>query len=877
MISDDENRVLNAVRQCGPLEAYRRLIAENNALIQGPELSNGRAVTTMRTAIHTALAGQWAEEQQRTLGYDKPFAMVALGGTGRAEVTPCSDLDFALLFDDELEGNAFLLELQRQMVHTSGFRERHGFSCVALPYDVDDMPSLAAKQLNSFLDMRPVFDPRGLAIRFRERIQATFDPFEHFLHVRRFWKKQWEAAAAASERLDRFDIKNDGLRVFLSAIWTLAGRTFIHSHEVYRTLEEPRDLAAYDFLLRIRAWIHLRAHRSGQPNAFGNHPADVLDFEDFLSFGEMLGAESDERMRFDFADGVRSRLLSARRRVAVFARAVIESELRRGHATAPGSPIIYGTGGLYHTGSGQCRAERDKSRAALSLLLASQRYGVAIDPSELHATFRNAGDWLVRTPELSALFYEQRGSLADSFGFLSQIDGTEERLFPGYGKFESSLDGRVMSERLSLRSALEREKMRALERYVAEGAERLVTAVSPERLTTTEENTVAINAALLDSDHLAAVKLALKTKRLPLTRHDQAARDDGSRPLHERYTSGFSGIPLAEYFTPYVTECEFTPETVKVAEFLVANRRTFKEYAEAGRNDAQLVAEFARLCRDEQRLRALFAFTCADRAEWESDRSAPVRWWNIRELYAKALETFRPRQDRAGTLKAAGYGEDELTILRDFGEDFFSGLYRLHAIRFGAHLVRLAGGGGAVGTKAAIIRDGTSTMLAVATRDYRGLAASISGALWQSQVELWQAHLFSAMNYGLALDFFHLTPGKKPLPKDLSGIVEEAIRVQRHIAESDEAGLPRIDGRFTLTESRPGQHCLRFETLRDAGGLIYALTYKVFRYLEGNIHGLTAHTARGNSYISIYYSLPAGKALDEARAIVETRFENSGG
>jgi signal-transduction protein with cAMP-binding, CBS, and nucleotidyltransferase domain len=135
MISDDENRVLEAVRQCGTLEAYRRLIAENNALIQGPDLNNGRAVTTMRTAIHTALAGQWTEEQQRTLGYDKPFAMVALGGTGRAEVTPCSDLDFALLFDDAIEGNAFLLELQRQMLHTSGFRERLGFSCIAFPFN----------------------------------------------------------------------------------------------------------------------------------------------------------------------------------------------------------------------------------------------------------------------------------------------------------------------------------------------------------------------------------------------------------------------------------------------------------------------------------------------------------------------------------------------------------------------------------------------------------------------------------------------------------------------------------------------------------------------------------------------------------------------
>jgi hypothetical protein len=876
MISDNDNRVLDAVRQFGPLETYRRLIAENNALIQGPDLNSGRAIVTMRTAIHTAMAGQWAEEQQRTLGYDKPFALVALGGTGRAEVVPCSDLDFAFLFDDAIEGNALLLELQRQMLHTSEFRERLGFSCVASPFSVDDMPSLAGKQLNAFLDMRPVFDPGGLADRFRERIQATFDPFEHFLHVRRFWKKQWEAAAAASERLDRFDIKNDGLRVFLSGIWTLAGKTFIHSYDVYRTLEEPRDLEAYDFLLRIRAWINFRGSRSAQRHGLGKRPADVLDFEDFVSFGEMLGPESDERMRFDFAEGVRSRLLSARRRVAVFARAVIERELRRGRAVAPGSPIIYGTGGLYHATSSRCCTERDKSRAALSLLLASQRYGVAIDPSELHATFRNAGDWLVWAPEVSALFYEQRGSLADSFEFLSQIDGTEERLFPGYEKFASSLDGRVMSERLSLRGALERQKMRALERHVAEGAERLITAVSPEKLTVIEADAVAINAALLDSDHLAGVKLALKTKRLPVTAHDQAARRDESRPLHERYTSGCSGIPLAEYFAPYVSECEFTPETLEIAKFLIANRRTFKEHAETGRNDAQLVEDFARLCRNEQHLRALFAFTCADRAEWESDRSEPVLWWNIRELFAKALEAFHPKQDRAGTLKAAGYGEDELTILRDFGEDFFSGLYRLHAIRFGAHLVRLAGGAAAGGPKAAIIRDGTSTMLVVATRDYRGLAASISGALWQSRVELRQAHLFSAMNYGLALDFFHLAPGAKPLRQDLTGIIEDAIRAHRHISESDEAGMPPIKGRFMLTESRPGQHCLRFETSHDTGGFIYALTYKVFRYLDGNIHGLTAHTARGNVYISIYYSLPLGKALDEARAIVESRFENQG-
>ncbi len=875
MIAAAEAHVREVVRACGPLDAFRRLIAENNALIRGADLENGREIVTQRTAIFTELVREWAEAQQRALGYDKPFAVVALGGTGRSEVTPCSDVDFAFLFDEAIEGNAFLLELQRQTLHTEEFHEQHGFRCEALPFGLDDVPSLAEKQLNSFLDMRPVFDPCGLAERFRERIRKTYDSFEHFLHLRGFWKEQWEAAGTGSERLDRFDIKNDGLRVFLGGIWTLAGKTFIHSHEVSRTLEDPRDLAAYDFLLRIRAWVHSRRPPGGRADAFGNHPEDILRFEDSVSYGEMLGPDSDDGTRFEFADAVRSRLLSARRRVAVFARAVIERELSQGRAVAPGSPIIYGTGGLHHATSDQCQSGREKSRAALSLLLASQRYGVPIDPSELNATFRNAGDWLVRVPELSELFEEPHGSLADSFEFLSQMDGAEERLFPGYGKFESSLDARVMSERRSLRGALERQKMRILERYVTEGAKMLSSAISPEKLTTTGEGvTPAIQAALLVPDHLAAVKLALKTKRLPLTPDDAAARIDQTRPLQERHASGFSGIPLAEYFAPYAAECEFTPGTVEIAKFLVANRRAFKELAEAGRSDTERVEEFARYCGDEQLLRALFVFTCADRAEWESERAEPARWFNIWELYEKGMATFRPRQDRAGSLKAAGYEEDELTILRDIGEDFFSGRYRLHAIRFGAHLVRLAEKDAAVGPKAAIIRDGSSTMLGVATRDYRGLAASISGALWHSQVELRQAHLFSATNHGLALDFFHLALGDKPLPQDLAGIVEEAIEARRHIAADDEAHLPPIDGRFTLIESRAGLHCLRFETARNSGGLIYALTYKVYRYLEGNIYGLTAHTARGNAYISIYCGLPRGRGPEEARAIVEKRFGN---
>ncbi len=882
-------QVLAMVRECGPRETYRRMIAENDLLIAGADLDNGRELARHRTTVHTTLIREWAAAQQRAAGYDHPFAVVALGGTGRGELTPRSDLDIAFLFDDTVEGNRFLLDLQRQTFHTDLFANEHGFTFTALPFSLDDLPELADKQLNSFLDMSPLHDPNGLAQTFRERIRLTFDPFEHFLHVRGFWKRHWEAAASSTENLQQFDIKNDGLRLFLGGVWTLAGQDFRHSHDVYETLPDPRDLEAYEFLLRIRAWVHLRREPS-VAGLLGNHAEDILGFDDFCSFGEMLGLDAGPGERFEFATMVRARLLSARRRVAAFARGVIERELRVGRRVPPDDVIALKSGGLQHSRGVRLTDPAKRSRAALGMLLASQRYGVPVDSSELQTTLLNMGDWLVRVPELSALFYETRGSLADTIEFLTQLDGAAERLFPGYGRFEASLDERVLIERTSLRGAWVREKLRALDACLAHGTERLSAARGAwNPLDADLREMVANETVLLDEDHLAAVKLALVTKRLPLTPEDEAARGNQALPLHEREASGFSGIPLDGYYEPFVTEAGFSLETARVARFLVTHRRVLKRAAESGINDDSAVERLVTGCGDEMTMRSLFVFSCMDslvgvspevaaltesnQREWWLRESDPARWFNIRELYIKALVRHHPDMlpDAEQTLRSAGYVAEEQEILRDFGTDFFGGLYGRHARRFGSHLLRLVDEPDA-GPRAALLRDGGSVLLGLAARDFRGLAACISGTLWQHHLNLRQAHLFCATNHQLALDFFHLAPGTEAIPANLPRLIEEAITRHAHIGEADEAQLPPLLGRPELDAMPSGNFRLRYETDHDTAGLVYALSYKVFRHLGGGIHGLSANTVRGRTYITVTHSLPATLSLAEARDIVARLF-----
>src|SRR5438034_10043111 len=95
----EEKLVLEQVSRVGAIETFIQFIAANDALIRGTDLENGQLIAAKRSAVYTGLVALWAAEQHQSFGYTKPFAVVALGGTGRDEIAPYSDNDFAFLFD----------------------------------------------------------------------------------------------------------------------------------------------------------------------------------------------------------------------------------------------------------------------------------------------------------------------------------------------------------------------------------------------------------------------------------------------------------------------------------------------------------------------------------------------------------------------------------------------------------------------------------------------------------------------------------------------------------------------------------------------------------------------------------------------------------
>ena len=236
-------------------ERAKRLHSEGGSGIEVVE-----ALTTSADGLIEALFEEAGAQHPRTLR--KGYAIIALGGYGRGQLNPRSDIDLLFLFDQVQKGDP----LTRSVLHTLwdlrfevGYSTRSISDCVHAGQE--DVESLTAMLESRFL----VGDPE-LHDRFRTTMVSQFTGRKARSFVQQKIEERVQRTSRSSVQLQEPNLKENpgGLRDAHTAGWILMAKRnrsapegFLEEHllskRAYATYTE-----ALSYILRVRNELHFR-------------------------------------------------------------------------------------------------------------------------------------------------------------------------------------------------------------------------------------------------------------------------------------------------------------------------------------------------------------------------------------------------------------------------------------------------------------------------------------------------------------------------------------------------------------------------------------------------------------------------------------------
>ncbi|MFQ3587383.1 MAG: HD domain-containing protein [Fimbriimonadaceae bacterium] len=282
------------------------------------------------------------------------ISVVAVGGYGRAELSPYSDADIAVIPEDDAHpGLDDSVRRLYRMLHDAFGR---GF---ALPLSyafclINDAPALDPKSRTAFLDARLVAGPFQPFAEFQALFRDSFPTGEFLIEKRSERRRAW-AEHGDTPYLTEPNLKESagGLRCFQTANWL---RTAIG-------LTPVRPTPEYDAVLRIRNLLHLVAEK-GVDRFSRQRQAEVAD---------LLGTTPTEIS----GDGARA--------MRTLHNAYLEAEQAVYESRFPIFPGVVSV-----RGEARVLAEASLSEAAVGIALAT-RLGLKIEPATATPTDRIVG------------------------------------------------------------------------------------------------------------------------------------------------------------------------------------------------------------------------------------------------------------------------------------------------------------------------------------------------------------------------------------------------------------------------------------------------------------------------------------------------------
>ena len=209
-------------------------------------------------------------------------ALVALGGYGRAELCPLSDIDIMFLFPESLKGEE-LKDLQQALTDNvlyilwdCGLKVGHSFRTIA---DAIAEARANMQSKTAMLEARLVTGSEATYAKFESAYRSFYlkENPKGYITARLEDQAQRRAKYGNTVFLQEPDVKNGvgGLRDFQNAVWMARVKLGVDKIDelVEMKYMRPAELRefkkAYNFLLRVRNQLHFESRK----------PTDLLDLE----------------------------------------------------------------------------------------------------------------------------------------------------------------------------------------------------------------------------------------------------------------------------------------------------------------------------------------------------------------------------------------------------------------------------------------------------------------------------------------------------------------------------------------------------------------------------------------------------------------------
>jgi [protein-PII] uridylyltransferase len=443
-----------------------RLKMRHRAGAGGREVCQGRALLVdvlIRQLWETAKAGMSPQAQKEF----PSLALVAIGGYGRAELNPLSDLDIMFLhYGQVVVGTKPLPSLARLMdgilmpLWDLGFKVGHSVrtiaECVEAANSKRDPKSMESK--TALLEARLVAGDEKLF----EKLQKTFlakcvDGFEDdYIAARMKDQSERRTKYGNSATMQEPNIKNGcgGLRDVQNLHWMAFFKYRVRAlaemeQRQFITAAERKQLeAAYDFLLAVRNEMHYQA-------ASPKHPSDALTkalqptVATNLGYSDRSPSRRLEKFMRDLYNHMRNVFLTTRmleERLALLPKQQLLPDIRKLGRFIPAPfkkappQVIDGfkfDGGQIHPSG--ARVFKDQPRRLMRVFLHAQQRGLKLHP-DLAQQIRND----LRLVDRSFLFDEhvretfleilnQRGNVAPILRAMHEV-GLLGKYVPEFGK-----------------------------------------------------------------------------------------------------------------------------------------------------------------------------------------------------------------------------------------------------------------------------------------------------------------------------------------------------------------------------------------------------------------------------------------------------------